>query len=541
MIYLEATMILIAGIGALLVGMGILSDNMKRFANTRLEGALNKISDSKIKGFGVGVATTAVVQSSGVTTVMVVGLVNAGVISLLQATTIIMGANVGTTITAQIAALQSFNFVIFAMVFAFIGSFVDLFFKKEKLKTIGRILQGLGLIFVGFYLLGDAMNVFKSAAFVINLLANMKNPFLLLLIGIVLTAIFQSSSAITAIIISMVIAGIVIGGGGNASLYIILGSNIGTTIVAWYASLGANVNAKRASLIHILFNLTGSLIFMVFLLLWPSFNDVVLKALFLKEATQIAMFHTFFNLACALMFLPFSAYFVKVSEKLIKVKDQDKRATIVLEERLLNSPSLAIPQLKKELVVIAGNAMNCLRLAFNSFLFKDLKKEEAINDCIKNGSNLTQQTIEYLIKLSGQRLSRKEKIITSKLFHAINDVERISDLASNLIKYTKTCLELDLVFTEAALKELESMFVVMENLFIESMAVFITSDKEKYLQVEFLEDSVDRKRKEIVDSHIKRLNEGKCRPESSPILINLVANLERAADHLHYIAKEFVF
>lgn len=540
MVYFETIMILIGGIGTLLIGMNILTDNMKRLANAKLETSLNKISNSKIKGFGVGVAATAVVQSSGVTTVMVVGLVNAGSISLLQATTIIMGANVGTTITAQIVALQTFNFIIFAMVFAFIGSFINIVSNKDRTKTIGRVLQGLGLIFISLHLLSGAMSIFKELDTIVSLLYNIKNPLLLLLVGVILTAIFQSSSVITSVVISSAVAGIVIGGGGNAPLYIILGSNIGTTLIALYASIGANVNAKRASVIHIMFNLVGSILFMVFLLAWPGFNDTILKTIFPKTATQIAMFHTFFNVSCALLFLPFANLFVKASERLIKEDESTKLATILLEERLLDTPSLAIAQLKKEIDVIANNAMKSLETAFNCFINKNLDEVEKVENYIARGSKLNKQAIEYLVKISSEKLSMSNKAITSKLYHTINDVERVNDLASNLIKYTEATIRDDLSFTTKAREDLNEMFIIIKDLFDNSMNVFFSGSKEGYKQVEKLEQQVDEKRRIIVDNHIKRLNDGECKPESSPILINLVSNLERAADHIHFIAKEAV-
>lgn len=540
MAYFEAIMILFGGIGSLLIGMNMLSENMKRVANNKLERSLNKISNNKVKGFATGVAATAIVQSSGITTVMVVGLVNAGVISLLQATTIIMGANVGTTITAQIVALQSFNFIVFAMMFALIGSFINLISKNERTKIIGKILQGLGLIFVSLHLLSGAMSIFKESEVIVNMLSNISNPLLLLLIGIVLTAIFQSSSAITSIVISSAIAGIVIGGGGNAPLYIILGSNIGTTIVALYASIGANINAKRASMIHILFNLMGSFIFMIFLLAWPSFNDTVMMALFPKAATQIAMFHTFFNLTCALIFLPFANVFVRISERLIKEDEAAKPVAILLEERLLDTPSLAIAQLKKEIDVLARNAMNSLEISFNCFVERDLSNSSKVESLIAQGAKLNKQALEYLVKISGEKLTMSNKKVTSKLYYAINDVERVNDLAGNLIKYTEATLRDDLSFSDSALADLNEMFSIIKDLFENSMSVFFSGSKQGYKIVESLEQKVDDKRRFIVDNHIKRLNEGKCRAESSPILINLVSNLERAADHIHYMAKEMI-
>lgn len=534
--YLEAILMMLGGVGALLIGMAMLSDNMRKIANTRLEGLFNKTNNNKMMGFGIGVGTTAVVQSSSITTVMVIGLVNAGVLTLLQATTIIMGANVGTTITAQIASLQAFDFIIFAMMFAFVGAFMTLMCKKDRIKTVGKVFSGLGIIFIALHLLGSSMDTFKDSQEIVNLLSSLSNPFLLLLIGLIITAIFQSSSAIAAIIISMSVAGIAIGNGGNDPLFVILGTNIGTTITALISSIGANTNAKRASVIHVLFNVVGSLIFIIFLLLWPGFKQDILATMFQKEANQIAMFHTFFNVSCALLFLPFASIFVRISKRIIPDKEKKFRQTVVLDERLLSTPSIAIHQLKKETIVMAQNAMHGLRSAFQAFVDKDVTVKESVQITIKDTNRINKKITAYLVKLSGETLNFEEKIEVSALYHIVNDLERIADLADNLTKYTDTYFYEKLHFTEIAIEDIKQMFKVIEELFEVTLEIFWTPTPEKIKEVECLEEKVDDLRKSIIDSHIVRLETGVCSPDSSPVLINLVSNLERAADHMNFIA-----
>lgn len=534
--YLEAVLIMLGGVGALLIGMAMLSDNMRKIANTKLEGLFNKTTNNRAVGFGIGVGTTAVVQSSSITTVMVIGLVNAGVLTLLQATTIIMGANVGTTITAQIASLQAFDFVIIAMILAFVGAFMSLLSKKDRVKTIGKVLSGLGIIFIALHLLGTSMNSFRESNEIVHLLSTLSNPFLLLLIGITVTAIFQSSSATTAIVISMSIAGIVIGKGGNDPLFVILGTNIGTTITALISAIGANTNAKRASIIHVLFNVVGSLIFIAFLLLWPNFKQDILSTLFTQEATQIAMFHTFFNITCAILFLPFANVFVRISKRIIPDKEKKYRQTVILDERLLQTPAIAIQQLKKETAIMAENAMQCLRSGFHAFIEKDVTAKETIQTMIRNTNRINKQITTYLVKLSGENLNFEEKLEVSALYHIVNDLERIGDLADNLTKYTDVYVYDKLHFTEVAIKDLNEMFSVIEALFKVTLDVFMEPSIEKIDLADALEDQVDDLRKTIIDAHISRLEEGVCSPDSSPVLINLVSNLERAADHMHFIA-----
>ena len=267
----ESIVMILAGCGAFLLGFKLLSDNMEKIAGSSLKMLFNKTSDKKWVGVGMGAVSTAVVQSSGVTTVMVVGFVNAGIMSLKQAAAVIMGANIGTTITAQLAALQALPIDSIFIFLVFIGVMMEMFAKSDKIKSIGLALTGLGMVFFGLEVMSGEMKNYAQNEAVTGLLASLENPFLLLFFGIAFTALVQSSSAVTTVIIGMASAGLIIGGGGNAVLYIILGSNIGSCVTAIISSIGTSVNARRASMIHFMFNVIGTRIFMTMLLIWKDF------------------------------------------------------------------------------------------------------------------------------------------------------------------------------------------------------------------------------------------------------------------------------
>ena len=294
---------LLAGTGVFLVGVHLLTANIEQLATGRLKALFGKTADKRLVNVGVGAAATALIQSSGVTTVLIVGFVNVGVMNLYQAAAMIMGANIGTTVTAQIAALSAFPITTYIQVLAFAGIMMGMVCKRDNVKKAGMILAGLGLIFIGLALMSDAMKQNRGA--IQGIFQVVTDPFLLFLTGILLTALVQSSSATTSVIIAMSVAGLTIGTGGNEVLYIILGTNIGSCVTALMSSFGAGANARRASLIHLLFNTLGSVIFFALLLCWPGFMEMTFRRWFPAPATQIAMFHTFFNVTCTVIFLPF--------------------------------------------------------------------------------------------------------------------------------------------------------------------------------------------------------------------------------------------
>ena len=503
--YVTAVMSLLGGIGVLLFGFKVLSDAIEKLANTKLRGWFSKTSSAgKFAGVGIGTVTTALVQSSGATTVITVGFVNAGIMSLSMATAIIMGANIGTTITAQIAALSAFEFSAFILPLAFVGIFMTMLSKKDKVRTVGNILGGLGLVFVGLEFMSSSMKTFSTNPAFTGALTSLQNPFLLLLIGIGFTALLQSSSAVTTIVISMAASGLIIGSGGNSVLFLILGSNIGSCITAILSSIGANTNAKRAAFIHLLFNLFGTLIFTIMLLLWPSFMEVTLMQWFPDApTTQIAMFHTFFNTICVIVFFPFIDVFVKIAtfiirDKKVKVPQEET----YLDERLLKTPSIALMQAKKEVTRLATISIKTLRDSIDCFTTKDLDSSSKIKDNILHANDVSKKITKFLVKLSSEEISYSDEKIISRLHESLGDILRIADLADNMTKYTR--------HSDAVLADIKLMNDKLGTLFEESMLAFGNANSNAVVRAEELEDEIDGLKRKAVDGHIKRLNEGTC-------------------------------
>jgi len=528
---------LVAGLGVFLVGCKLLSDNMEKLATKKIKSLFLKTSDKKLVGVGIGCATTALVQSSGLTTVMVIGLVNAGIMTLYQAATIIIGANIGTTVTAHIASLQSFKFIEIAIALSGVGALFNVFTSKEKLKTVGNILTGLGLIFVGLILMQKSMSFLKGEPVVVDLLESITNPFLLFFIGIIFTALIQSSSAITSIIISMAAADILIGGGGNAVLFIILGSNIGSCATSLISSIGASTNAKRSSVIHILFNTFGAIIFFVLLIVWKDFMDDTFVKLFKAPATQIAMFHTFFNVVCACLFLPFTKWLVKLSEIIVKDKKQEAVKLINMDERMLQYPSVALGQLTKEMSRMGYEAVALLDLSISDFLAKSEENTPKIKETNEKLELMNKEIISYLVNISSAQVTYNDEKMISSFHHNLNDIMRIGEIADNITKYTNGVLKDNLEFSDAVKLEIGKMNELIKELHKLTDMTFNSRKTDLMNQINEIEDQVDNMRSKLVNDHLERLKHGRCQPQSSGVFINLVNNLERAADHLTYIAE----
>ncbi len=538
---------MLAACGAFLVGFKFLSDNMEKLAGNSLKKLFNKTSDKKLVGVGIGALSTAVVQSSGVTTVMVVGFVNAGIMSLKQAATMIMGANIGTTITAQLAAFSSFDIAPFFIALLFIGVMMEMLSKNDKVRSIGLALAGLGLVFFGLEIMSDSMSVYKSNPAVIEFLGNISNPFLLLVFGIVFTAVLQSSSAVTTIIIAMVGQGLIIGGGGNAVLFIILGSNIGSCVTALISSIGTSVNARRASMMHLLFNITGAVLFSVLLLIWSKpvvgidFFEATFAAWFPGAATtQIAMFHTFFNVVCTVLFLPFVDVLVKVATLLIpEKKDAAKKEAwelAYMDKRFLNTPPVALEQLKKETFRMADMSMESVGVAFRAFIDREESTLDKVYEANENIAKISEQISDYLVRVSASGVSLKDEKLVSAIHNNVGDIARIAELADNFTKYTKREIKENLVFSEGINAKLEIMQELLQQQYVLVKKIILDNDRAVLPESDGLEDKIDTMRKDLVAEHIVRLSQGKCRPENNTVFINLVCNLERIGDHLNFIA-----
>lgn len=539
--YTLAVVMLLAGLGAFLFGFKVLSDNIEKLATNKLRRWFEKTGRSRLAGVGIGAGVTAIIQSSSATTVMVVGFVNVGLMSLFQATTVIMGANIGTTVTAYFSVIADIPFIEIITVLTCVGIFMDMLCKKDKTKTIGMMLAGLGLVFLGLQYMGMAMDDFSSQQVVTDFLASVDNRLVLLLAGVVITGIVQSSSAVTTLIVQMVGASMVIGDPSNSGvLFLVLGTNIGTCVTALLSSIGTKTNARRAALIHLMFNVFGTAIFSIFLLCWPGFLNATLGKWFADNpGLQIALFHTFFNVVCTCLFLPFTNIFVKVSTKLIrepKGSDSPASDAALLDERLINSPSVAINQANKAAARMAELSMDALRTAFHGFVNGDESAKEEVTELNARIGELEHAIVAYLIKVAAEDISLSDEKLVSAIQQSTGDILRIGELADNITKYTRNCKRDGIEFSHGVIKSLQNMFAKIEELGARTLDVFDRKDITAVKAVDKVEDEIDADRKAMVKDHIRRLNEGKCKPASSGVFINLVGNLERAADHLTYVA-----
>lgn len=542
--YVYSVITILAGCGVFLLGFKLLSDNMEKLAGNGLKRLFNKTSDKKLVGVGLGAAATAVVQSSAITTVMVIGFVNTGIMSLKQAATIIMGANIGTTITAQIVALQAFNLNVFFMALAFIGMAMNMFSKKDKVRLAGIALAGLGIVFVGLDVMSGAMEGEMIHAALETVLSKATNPVFLLFIGVAFTALIQSSSAVTTIIIAMAMQGLIVGGGGNAVLYVILGSNIGSCVTALISSIGTSVNARRASIIHLLFNVIGAVIFMVVLLIFPQFQEKTFERWFSSPETQIAMFHTFFNVLCTLMFLPFTNVLVKLAMLIVPETKTEEKAEetesgakfVYMDKRFLNSPALAISQLKKETFRMADMAMASLATAFNGFIRRDVSTVENVAANNEKIADLSKSISDYLVKVSAAGPSLEDEKKISALHNNVGDIVRISELADNLTKYTRKTINENLTFSPVVGTKLSEMYALLQEQYSLVKRIVLMKEYNIMNESDETEDRVDNMRRSLIADHIERMQRGECNAENNPVFINLVSNLERVGDHLNYVA-----
>lgn len=526
---------LVAGTGVFLVGVHLLTENIEQLATNKIKELFGKTAGKKLVNVGIGALATALIQSSGVTTVLIVGFVNIGIITLSQATAMIMGANIGTTITAQIAALSAFPITTYIQILAGLGILTTMMCKKEKTRQVGFIIAGLGLIFVGLSIMSDSMKANRDTIQLI--FENVTNPFLLFFLGIALTALVQSSSAITSVIIAMSVAGLRIGTGGNEMLFIILGTNIGSCVTALMSSFGAATNARRTSMIHLMFNTFGSVIFMTVLLVFPGFMNATFGRWFATPSTQIAMFHTFFNVVCTVIFLPLSEGFVMISQKIIP-EAKTEEAFTYLDERMLLTPALAIEQLKKETVVLGDCAMDAFDTAYRAFCERDKSAAAQVLEKIEKAQEKSNQIMAYVIKTSAVAGESAEKEV-SIVHNNVADIMRIAEIADNFVKYTARICDNQLSLSEAAATGTNEMVDTIHKLFRFTKELILTGDLSLLPHIDSIEDKIDNYRKILIDGHIERVNTGVCTPAISSVYINLVSNLERLGDHITYVAHSF--
>ncbi|MDD7091729.1 MAG: Na/Pi cotransporter family protein [Eubacteriales bacterium] len=537
---LYAFLSLLGGIGVFLYGMKLMGDSLEMVAGNEIKRMFAKISDNKIIGVGIGAVTTAVVQSSAAVTVMAIGFVNSGLMSLIQAAAIVFGANIGTTSTALIVALGVGGLadvkltVIFAAL-AGVGAMTIMFSKKDKIKKIGGIITGLGMIFVGLSVMTDSMTIFSESPKIVEFLAKISNPALLLLFGIAFTALIQSSSAVSGIVVTMSVAGLL---SFDQGLYIILGSNIGTCITSLIASIGTNTNAKRTAVIHLMFNVIGVLIFGL-----VSISGVFSK-MFMpinNPAMRIALLHTFFNVVTTVILLPFMNLLVKLVSKMVPEKHKDEKTDephlYYLEERLLRTPPVAVAQMKNEVINMAEIAKNNFDVCVDAVM--RAKVSDVIEDVQRNENTLNflnREMAKYLVKLSQVDLSEEDKQLIGTTYHTISDIERIGDYAENISEYAEKLENDGVAFSEGAIKEIGTLKDTINNLYNFVMKTYKEATIDYIADVNYYEESVDKLKEDMSEHHIERMNNGTCTPEVGALYLSLASNAERVADHMTNIA-----
>lgn len=533
---------LLGGIGVFLYGMKLMGDSLEMVAGNEIKRMFAKISNKKFIGVGIGTVTTAVVQSSAAIIVMSMGFVNSGLMSLTQAITISYGANIGTCVTALIVAVGVGGFadvqltVIFAAL-AGVGALMIMFTKKDKVKKIGGIITGLGMIFVGLSVMTSSMSIFSQSDKISAFLAKISNPALLLLFGILFTALIQSSSAVSGIVITMV-ASVPALLQFDQALYIILGSNVGTCITSLIAAIGTNTNAKRAAVINVFYKTVGVIIFGI-LSIWVPFGKMF--SVFKAPALQVAMFHLFFNVVATVIFFPFTNLMVKASEKIMPEKkkpvDENEPHLYFLEERLLRTPPVAVAQLKNEIENMAEIAKSNFDKCMDAVMVG--KVSDVIDEIAKNEkclNFLNREITKYLVKLSQVDLSEDDKLLISTSYHTVSDIERIGDYAENISEYAEKMEADKLTFSPKAISEIQTLKATITNLYDEVMKTYKEDTLDYIDKVNEYEESVDRQKEEMGEHHIERMNKGECTPEVGAIYLSLASNAERVADHMTNIA-----
>ncbi len=535
---------LLAGIGIFIVGMNFMSDALEKSAGSGMKRFLEKISNNRISGVGVGAGVTAIIQSSSATSVMVIGLVNAGVMTLMQATPIIMGANIGTTITGVLVALKNDYFNMAMYLLAFAGVMMG-FFKKEKIKIAGSLCSGLGLIFVGLEIMSSE-NAFGNQTvkdMFLNIFKTVDFPILLILIGAVFTALIQSSSAATGVVITMVGTEIL---PLDLALFIILGANIGTCVTALLASVGANANSKRVALIHFTFNCIGTLLFTAIIWIFKDPCINLLSSAFPGEdpmslQMRVSLFHVIFNVTTTLTLLPFVKQLVNYSCAVIKDKKEDREQLSLryVDERLLTVPSVALGQVKKEVEYMLSLAEENTRLSFVSITDGNAEHAEKIIENEKIIDFTNKALTQFLIKLSVDVEESDEAVIGS-YFHVLNDIERIGDHAENFHEIGTEMMAKNITFSDTAREGIGEMLSKVSEMFRLSGDAFDRLDTDELSELTGLEESVDKMKKSLIAQHYTRLAERSCQAELSPYYSSVILGIERVADHLVNVGYSIV-
>jgi len=533
---------LLGGLGVFIYGMKIMSEGLQNTAGDKLRNGLERVTKNRFSGLAIGAGVTAIIQSSSATTVMVVGFVNAGVMTILQATPVLMGASIGTTITAQIAALKLTKI---APIFLFLGVMTMMLSKKRSVKRIGEAIAGFGILFMGLTIMSDAVKPLRELQAFTDFVVGFENPLLGILFGTLFTAIVQSSSATMGILIALAGEGLVT---LDSSIYLIMGLNIGTCITALLASIGTTKIARRTAMVHLMFNVTGVVLFAVLVNVLPivrwveSFTDL----LYSSNATtgeiaksQLANFHTLFNVGTALVLIGAPKLLIKIARLIIPGEDEQRpqrKLKYISTPSIIETPTLALGQAIKEVKDMADLSLENFNLSMKAFFEKDEAAGERVleQESIVNFYN--HEVTSFLARLSVEEQVASDSLLIADLFHIVTDLERISDHAENIVEYATVRIDEDVKLTKIAEAELLEMKEKVSEALEKAIIAFEHADKESAKKVIEIEQIVDDYEIEYKENHVKRLSQGKCSPRASMLFTDLVTNLERVADHSTNIA-----
>ena len=537
----------LGGLGMFLYGMNIMADGMQKTAGSKMSSFLGMLTNNRFLAVALGALITAIIQSSGATTVMVVGFVSAGVLNLSQAVGVIMGANIGTTITAWIVSMSQLGDAFEVMKPGFyapaiigIGALLLVFAKSQKKKTIGEIMIGLGLLFIGLDFMSGSINPYTDApifAKAFEILGG--NPLLGMIIGALVTALLQSSSASVGILQTLAMNGIVT---TNAAIYITLGQNIGSCVTAMLSSMGGSRTAKRAAVMHLTFNVIGAIVFgsigFIFFSLRPAFAASNINAV------QISIFHTIFNLTMTTLLFPFADVLVKISGMVVKEKaeepvaeDAETAATLKhLDERIFESPAFAVETAALEVVHMGQITMGNVRKGIDAILDGNLEEIEEVFRVEKTINSMEKMLTEYLIKIDNLQLTEHQKLVVNDLFYSVSDIERVGDHAENLAECAQYLVERNLKFSETGANDLREISEYVFKSFENAIDARSNSNMDTVRKVSQYEDKVDTLEEELREKHIERLSNGQCAASAGVIFLDIISNLERISDHAYNLA-----
>ena len=524
---------LAGGLGLFLFGMKLMGDGLEMAAGSKLRGMIERLTKNKYMGALVGLVVTAVIQSSSATTVMVVGFVNAGLMNLAQAVGVIMGANIGTTVTGVMIAI---NLTAIAPIAVLIGVVMISFIKRNSVKHIGQIIAGFGILFMGMKMMSTAMEPLSESEVFTSLMTSFSNPLLGVLVGLVFTAIIQSSSASVGVLQALGAAGAIT---LPSAIYVIYGQNIGTCVTALISSVGTSKTARRTAVVHLMFNVFGAILFIVISMLFP-FAELVQRIAPGSVMAQISIVHVIFNIVCTAIMLPLSSLLVKVAFKVIPGSDPVKSSNSLayLDARILSTPPVAVAQLFKEVDRMGQLAKETLGMAMDALITQDNTKVDQIYENENTINFLNRGIAEYLVKINGLDLEDYDRQALGSMYHVISDMERIGDHSENLCELAQTLKKSKQKFSPWAVEQATEMRNRVEAMLEEALQMFASRETQPQMAADInrREEIIDDATQELKDLHIERLNQGKCSVVAGTVFMDMLTNLERIADHCTNIA-----